>query len=156
VQIFPTFSIWRHERFLVFPLILLLGLVFAAPQVTARQEKSKEKPAANPPDISAGRETFLKYCASCHGTKGQGDGPASFALKVPPPDLTTLAKRHEGRLPAGYIGALLKFGRNLAAHGSEEMPVWGTQFRSLDPVNDPTGQHHIDDLVAYLGSLQVK
>jgi mono/diheme cytochrome c family protein len=133
----------------------MLGLVFGVLRIAAEQEKSKEKPAANRTDVAAGRETFLKYCASCHGTEGKGDGPAAFAMKTPPTDLTTLSKRHEGRFPGGYVSALLKFGRNLAAHGSEEMPVWGTRFRSLDPANDPTGQHHIDDLLAYIRSIQI-
>jgi mono/diheme cytochrome c family protein len=136
-------------------LILVLGSAFASLRVTAQQEKSKAKIAANRTDVAAGRETFLKYCASCHGTKGRGDGPAAFAMKTPPTDLTTLSKRHEGRFPVGYVSALLKFGRNLAAHGSEEMPVWGTRFRSLDPAKDPTGQHHIDDLLAYIRSIQI-
>jgi hypothetical protein len=72
----------------------------------------------------------------------------------PPPDLTTLTKRYEGDFPTGYIGALLKFGRNHAAHGSEEMPFWGTRFQSLNPGNEATGQQHIDDVVAYIRSLQ--
>jgi hypothetical protein len=38
----------------------------------------------------------------------------------PPPDL----KRYAGKFATSYIGALLKFGRNRAAHGSEEMRVW--------------------------------
>jgi mono/diheme cytochrome c family protein len=151
----PTFSIWQRKRFSAIPLILMLGLVFGVLRIAAEQEKSKEKPAANRTDVAAGRETFLKYCASCHGTEGKGDGPAAFAMKTPPTDLTTLSKRHEGRFPGGYVSALLKFGRNLAAHGSEEMPVWGTRFRSLDPANDPTGQHHIDDLLAYIRSIQI-
>lgn len=150
-----TFSIRQRKWFYVIPLILVLGSAFAILSATAEQKKPNEKPAANRADVSAGRESFLKYCASCHGTKGKGDGPAAFAMKTPPTDLTTLSKRHEGRFPVGYVGALLKFGRNLASHGSEEMPVWGAHFRSLDPANDPTGQHHIDDLLAYLRSLQI-
>jgi mono/diheme cytochrome c family protein len=133
----------------------MLALFFAPLCTNTQQDKSKPKPATTSANTAAGRETFLQYCASCHGTTGTGNGPAAFAMKPPPPDLTTLIKRHEGKFPAGYIGALLKFGRNLAAHGSEEMPVWGTRFRSLDPVNDPTGQHHIDDVVAYIRSLQL-
>jgi mono/diheme cytochrome c family protein len=133
--------------------ILILALFFTPPCTNAQQGKAK--PATDDADISSGRATFLKYCASCHGTTGKGDGPTAFAMKTRPPDLTTVANRHDGKFPAGYIGALLKFGRNLAAHGSEEMPVWGTRFRSLDPVSDPTGQHHIDALLAYIRSLQL-
>lgn len=136
--------------------ILIPALLVAALATTAQQDKSKAKPATTSANPATGHETFLKYCASCHGTAGKGDGPAAFAMKTPPPDLSTLTKRHEGKFPEGYIGALLKFGRSFAAHGSEEMPVWGAQFRAFDPVKDPTGQRHINDVVAYLRSLQVK
>ena len=149
------FATLRRKRSSVTKLILSLLLLVALFDDTAGQEKSKTKPATNSANISAGRDTFLKYCASCHGATAKGDGPAAFAMKTPPPDLCTLTKRYEGRFPEGYIGALLKFGRNLASHGSEEMPVWGTRFRTLDPVKDPTGQQHVDDVIAYIHSLQV-
>jgi mono/diheme cytochrome c family protein len=100
--------------------ILILALFFAPLCTNAQHDKSKAKPATTSANTAAGRETFLKYCASCHGTTGKGDGPAAFAMKRPPRDLTAVAKRHEGKFPEGYIGALLKFGRNLAAHGSDE------------------------------------
>jgi hypothetical protein len=101
-----------------------------------------------------GKETFLKYCMPRDA--GKGNGPAAIALKPPPSDLTTLSARHEGKYPAGYVSALVKFGRSLTAHGSLNMPVWGACFKELDPVRDPTGQHHVDDVVAYIRSLQVK
>ena len=113
-------------------------------------------PPARQANTASGKETFLKYCASCHGEDGKGNGPAAIALKPPPSDLTTLSKRHEGKYPAGYVSALVKFGRNLAAHGSLDMPVWGSRFKELDPVRDPTGQQHVDDVVAYIRSLQAK
>jgi mono/diheme cytochrome c family protein len=120
------------------------------------QGKSEQKPAARQPRKVSGQETFLKYCASCHGRGGKGDGPAAFALRPPPSDLTTLAKRHEGKYPSGYVSALLKFGRSLVAHGSEDMPVWGARFKTIDPDHDPTGQEHVDDVVVYIESLQAK
>ena len=64
--------------------------------------------------------------------------------------------RHEDKFPAGYVSALLVFGESFASHGSEDMPIWGSRFKALDPVHDPTGQQHIDDVVAYIQSLQVK
>ena len=118
------------------------------------QEQLAQNPAARQPNIASGKETFSKYCASCHGETGKGNGPAAIALKPPPSDLTTLSKRYEGKYPVGYVSALLKFGRSLAAHGSLDMPVWGARFKTLDPVGDPTGQQHVDDLVAYIRSLQ--
>jgi len=121
-------------------------------------QAQKTKPASKQrkADLTSGNQTFLQYCASCHGKDAKGGGPAAFAMKIPPPDLTALATRHEGKYPAGYVSAVLIFGRSLASHGSEDMPVWGSRFKNLDPEHDPTGQQHIDDLVAYIQSLQVK
>jgi hypothetical protein len=85
------------------------------------------------------------------GRRTSGFCPENLAAR-----LDHAHKRNDRKFPEGYIGALLKFGRNFAAHGSEEMPVWGAQFQSLDPARDPTGQQHIDDVVAYIRSLQVK
>lgn len=33
-------------------------------------------------DIASGRETFLKYCASCHGEDGKGNGLAANAFRI--------------------------------------------------------------------------
>jgi mono/diheme cytochrome c family protein len=120
------------------------------------QGKSEQRPVARQASIASAKEMFLKYCASCHGEDGKGGGPAALAMKPPPSDLTTISKRHEGKYPAGYVAAVLKFGRSLASHGSYDMPVWGSRFKELDPVHDPTGQQHIDDVVAYIASLQAK
>jgi mono/diheme cytochrome c family protein len=136
---------------------ILLGTALAAILGISRaQEKTDQKHPARQPNTLSGKETFLKYCASCHGEDAKGNGPASIALKPSPSDLTTLARRYEGKFPSGYVGALVKFGRNLAAHGSDDMPVWGSRFKDLDPIKDPTGQQHVDDVVAYIESLQAK
>ena len=136
--------------------ILLAAALSAAFSLARAQKKNYPKSAAGQSSVALGKETFLKYCASCHGEVGKGDGPAAIALKDVPPDLTTLARRHEGKYPAGYVSAVVKFGRSMSAHGSEDMPVWGSRFKTLDPVRDPTGQQHVDDLVAFLESLQRK
>jgi mono/diheme cytochrome c family protein len=136
--------------------ILLGALVATASVVSGPQSKTERKPGPKAPSAAAGQETFLKYCASCHGKTATGDGPAAFVLKTPPPDLTTLSKRHEDKFPAGYVSAVLTFGKSFASHGAVDMPIWGSRFKTLDPVHDPTGQQHIDDVVAYIRSLQVK
>lgn len=138
-------------RSLFLGLALVTGLTIARPQGA-----SEQKPVARRNAAAEGKEIFVKHCASCHGTDGTGKGPAAVALKTPPPDLTALARRHEGKYPAGYVGALLKFGRSRTSHGSEDMPVWGLPFKELDPARDPTGQQHIDDVVAYIASIQTK
>ena len=137
--------------------IILLGLSLVPALGVARQQsKNKQKPAPRQPSTASGQETFLKYCASCHGKTAKGDGPAAFVLRTAPPDLTTLSKRHEDKFPAGYVSAVLTFGKRFASHGAVDMPIWGSRFKTLDPVRDPTGQQHIDDVVAYLRSLQEK
>jgi mono/diheme cytochrome c family protein len=115
-----------------------------------------QKSRARESDLAAGKDTFTKYCASCHGVSGKGDGPAAAAFKPPPMDLTALSKTHDGKFPTSYVAAVLKFGRNVLAHGDVDMPVWGSRFKAIDPAGDPTGQHHIDDVVAYVESLQLK
>jgi mono/diheme cytochrome c family protein len=137
-------------------MILLSASLFTALSVTGPQKKNERKPAPKPPSAAAGQETFLKYCASCHGKTAKGDGPAAFVFRTPPPDLTTLSKRHENKFPAGSVEVVLTFGKSFGSHGSEDMPIWGSRFKTLDPVHDPTGQQHIDDVVAYIRSLQVQ
>ena len=138
-------------------MLLLASLATtAAVDIVRGQQKSKAKPAPRQANVASGRETFLEHCATCHGKTGKGDGPAAYVLRTRPPDLTTLAKRHDGKYPAGSVSAVLTFGRSLASHGSEEMPIWGPRFKKLNPVGDPTGQQHIEDVVAYIRSLQEK
>jgi mono/diheme cytochrome c family protein len=129
-----------------------LATIFIIPQANDKTDKKNE---ANGVNTTSGKETFVEYCASCHGLDGKGRGPVASALKSPPTDLTTLAKNNEGKYPAGFVSAVLKFGRNLSAHGSQDMPVWGSRFKMIDPVNDPTGQRHVDDIVAYIATLQI-
>jgi len=137
--------------------VILLGAsLLAVLSVAEPQSKNERKSAAKPPSAAAGQETFLRYCASCHGKTAKGDGPAAFVLRTAPPDLTTLSKRHEDKFPAGYVSSVLIFGQSFASHGSEDMPMWGSRFKIIDPVHDPTGQQHIDDVVAYIRSIQVK
>ena len=147
----------KREKGAKYSLAVLLGTAFVLVLGIVHVDgKSEQKRAARQPNKVSGKETFLKYCASCHGTGGKGDGPAAFALKPPPSDLTALSKRHEGKYPSGFVSAVLVFGRNLLAHGSDDMPVWGSRFKMIDPDHDPTGQEHVDDVVAYIESLQAK
>lgn len=146
----------KRDYFLPLRLMLFCAAFGIVQGNCCAQGKNPQKHAARQPNTLSGKETFLRYCASCHGADAKGNGPAAIALKPPPPDLTTLTKRYDGKFPSGYVGALVKFGRSLAAHGSEDMPVWGSRFKTLDPVHDPTGQQHIDNLVAYIESLQAK
>ncbi|MBZ5572099.1 MAG: cytochrome c [Acidobacteriia bacterium] len=46
---------------------------------------------------ASGQQMYSAYCAVCHGNDGKGGGPAAEALKVPPPDLTVLARKNGGK-----------------------------------------------------------
>ena len=122
----------------------------------AASQKQELHEATQKAAIKAGAETYGKYCGSCHGKQGKGDGPVAELLKIAPSDLTALARTYDGKFPRGYVSAVLIFGKRVESHGSNDMPVWGAKFRKIDPEHDRSGQKHIDDLVAYLESIQAK
>jgi mono/diheme cytochrome c family protein len=73
----------------------------------------------------AGADLYRRYCASCHGPNGAGDGPAAKWLEPRPADLTRsgldvpgLVERIDGR-------------RETPGHGSSDMPVWGEVFSEM-------------------------
>jgi mono/diheme cytochrome c family protein len=47
---------------------------------------------ATPARAQSADATYAQSCASCHGDKGQGDGPAGKYLKPPPPDFVVSLK----------------------------------------------------------------
>jgi mono/diheme cytochrome c family protein len=108
------------------------------------------------PNIASGKQTYREYCASCHGEDGKGIGPAASALKTPPSDLTTLAKRHGGNFPEEYVAEILRLGKPIQAHGSSDMPIWGPIFGARDRFNEVAVRQRIKNLCAYLASLQEK
>jgi len=108
------------------------------------------------PDVLAGKETYMEYCSACHGVDAKGMGPAASALKTPPPDLTTLAKRHGGKFPEGYVAKTIRFGKPIQAHGSADMPVWGPIFNVRDKFNEVAVRQRIKNLCEYLATLQEK
>jgi mono/diheme cytochrome c family protein len=76
----------------------------------------------------SGQELFVKFCASCHGTSGKGDGPIAKSLKTPPADLTTIARRYGGQFPAKRIEEVVDGRVKVDVHGPSAMPVWGEEF----------------------------
>lgn len=70
-------------------------------------------------------QLYWRFCASCHGTSGVGNGPLASLLKRPPPDLTQLALRNGGIFPAEQVSRAIVDPDKLFAHGSRDMPVWG-------------------------------
>ena len=104
-----------------------------------------------------GRDLFAFYCATCHGRDATGNGPMAASLKVPPPNLTLLARRSGGLFPRARVDALVANDAAvpMAAHGSTDMPAWGPVFRGLDP-SDSFAKIRIANVVEYVRSIQVK
>jgi mono/diheme cytochrome c family protein len=101
-----------------------------------------------------GSDSFQRYCATCHGRSGKGDGQVAAALKSKPADLTQLARRNDGLYPADRVRAVVAgYGAALPAHGPSEMPVWGPIFRALDS-SDVRVAVRIDNIVEYVGTIQ--
>jgi mono/diheme cytochrome c family protein len=77
-----------------------------------------------------GAALFARYCSSCHGRFGEGDGPVASAMTVTVPNLRTLSARSDGNFPRDAVMQYID-GRNPpAAHGDRLMPVWGETFAS--------------------------
>ncbi|MDY6946203.1 MAG: cytochrome c [Pseudomonadota bacterium] len=80
----------------------------------------------------SGKDLYGRFCASCHGVAGRGDGPVAGSLKVEVPDLTLVARRAQGRYPRDRIEKIIDGRFILAAHGTRTMPVWGEDFSRFE------------------------
>jgi len=131
--------------------LILAGALFLATCVAGAHPVDETLP---PTYIPTGEQMFKQYCAVCHGSDAKGQGPLAALLKTPPPDLTTLAKRHMGKFPYDYVKTILKFGPGPTSHGSSDMPTWGPIFRYNDKQNERVVQQRIKNLCDFLASLQ--
>jgi mono/diheme cytochrome c family protein len=109
----------------------------------------------------SGAQLFGRFCASCHGSLGFGDGPVASSLKVMIPDLTELSKRSGGRFPDERVREMIDGRAVLPAHGTRPMPVWGYELEAQAGAGDTPSDHPrdtaqtlIDRLVDHLRSMQ--
>lgn len=137
--------------------VLLITLLFLSATLAMAQEPTKgvkKSPVArtNP---ASGSEMFNTYCAVCHGKDAKGDGPLASQLKIPPANLTLLTKNHGGKYPSDYVSEVILTGpRDAKSHGSQDMPVWGSVFKSLG--DDASVKQRIFNLNKYIESMQEK
>lgn len=80
----------------------------------------------------SGKDLYVRFCASCHGVTGRGDGPVAGSLKVEVPDLTLIARRAQGMYARDRIEKIIDGRHLLVAHGSRTMPVWGEDLSRLE------------------------
>lgn len=104
-----------------------------------------------------GAQLYKRFCASCHGVHGLGDGPVAPTLNVMVPDLIHIARRHGGEFPADLVRRIVDGRAVEVPHGTRDMPVWGYEFRNAgagDASADSTTDELVSRLVDYLRSIQ--
>jgi len=112
--------------------------------------------AVQPTLAGDGKAMFKEYCATCHGVEGRGNGPAMNATKKRPADLTQLARKNRGTFPEVPVMNYINGDDAVAAHGTRDMPIWGTLFRSLDPESEGVAKIRVKVLADYIKTLQAQ
>ncbi len=136
-----------HHRHVAIAVIIALILLIIA-TVAARGQ-----------DFSGytGAQLYSRFCASCHGEKGLGDGVVAGSFKIMVPDLTRIARRHGGTFPEEQVRKIIDGRKTLPPHGSREMPVWGFEFYTQSS-EKPNPQQTTDGMIArltdYIRSIQ--
>ena len=98
-------------------------------------------------DVEEGKILFVTFCESCHGTNGDGNGPAAAEFVLKPRDFALAAFKFDtdADLQRGTdhdLADVIKEGA-AAFGGSNLMPMWGQ-------LNDD----EINQLIVYIRSLQ--
>jgi mono/diheme cytochrome c family protein len=146
-----------EEAIMCTRIVLLLVVFWLSLFVLARaQQKEIKHVSVEPTSPASGAEMYKAYCAVCHGMDGKGVGPAAEALRVPPPNLTTLAQNNAGKYPSDRVSRAIQGDLNLPARGSKEMPVWGYVFWRMSQGHQSEVQLRVSNLNKYIERLQVK
>lgn len=111
-----------------------------------------------------GKREFLNNCATCHGVGGKGDGPTAGYLTKHAADLTVLSRNNNGVFPISRIYEVIDGSKDVGAHGTRDMPVWGREYRSraaeyyrdIDYDPEVYVRARILALIDYINRLQVK
>jgi mono/diheme cytochrome c family protein len=110
--------------------------------------------APDPAAAAKGQVTYVRYCVSCHGQTARGDGPLANDLRVPVPDLTTMAARNGGTYPYDRVLRIVEKGDLVRGHGTADMPAWGDAFKKTKGTEEAAVAAAIRNLAAYIGSVQ--
>jgi mono/diheme cytochrome c family protein len=128
-------------------------LLLCGTRVEAAQKAGKK---------DANGQLYVKYCGSCHGPDGKGNGILAGVLQTKPADLTQIAKKHGGEFPTGDIEMFIDGRTNVRAHGDPDMPVWG-EVLSDQAMTSPGGgsaraeaRRKIVFITEYIKSIQEK
>jgi mono/diheme cytochrome c family protein len=135
-------------------LVITAIVVFGFALAPWAQRESAEEASAR---LALGHSLYIEHCAACHGPAGRGDGAVARVLTGGVPDLTRLSREHGGRFPRDEVYRSIDGRRELAAHGSRLMPVWGLEFwleAGADERAELEASERINALVAFLESQQ--
>jgi mono/diheme cytochrome c family protein len=90
--------------------------------------------------LERGKQTYVKYCASCHGDTGQGDGPGGANLPIKPQNLTLGLVMNP--LPDHFLHKIIADGPQVVGL-SALMPPFKPQL----------GDRQINEVIAYTRTL---
>jgi mono/diheme cytochrome c family protein len=105
--------------------------------------------------VERGERLYVAYCQMCHGE--HGDGPMADLLNTPPPDLTRIAARRDGKFPDDVITQQISGKDRILGHTESDMPVFWVALKNGENLQDDHEvEERIQDLVRYLKSIQEK
>ena len=108
---------------------------------------------------TSGGRLYAQYCAACHGTLGEGDGPVAASFSGAVPNLRDISSRNGGEFPQDDLAGYIDGRRFPFAHGERYMPVWGEVFEGSDSLEAGSGGQNPDRigrLLDYLRSIQYR
>jgi mono/diheme cytochrome c family protein len=138
---------WLSVRSRILRKLFAAGLVFLFPVVSSSQVI----------DEYSGQETFMRYCAACHGETGTGNGPVAAGLPIAVPDLTQLKARKGDQFPVDLLRKIIDGREIVIVHGTRYMPVWGYEFWVEEGADDAAQERVniiVDNLIDYIKSIQ--
>ena len=116
--------------------------------------------------VDFGKHEYESKCAVCHGLEGRGNGAMAAVLKTRISNLTYLSKNNDGVFPVKRVYEIIDGTEVLPAHGTREMPIWGTVYRAeireaATYFDVPSGSEayvrgQILSLIDYISRLQAK
>jgi mono/diheme cytochrome c family protein len=122
--------------------LLLIVLALPALQLSVsgnQNQTARNSVPSSPESIASGSKTFGRYCATCHGVTGQGDGAGGTKLSPKPSNLTDGDRKH----------------------GSSDSEVFavihdGVKNTGMKGYASRLTEHEIWDLVNYIRSISAK
>ena len=143
-------------------ILILLGIVLFLPEARAVEKKTESLAE----QVKMGALDYKNFCAACHGPDARGNGPAAVELKTAPPSLRKLAARRHGVFEVNEIVKIIDGREMPRAHGTPEMPIWGSLFRFVAEASgiltsdiedsEKDAQKHIIAIAKYLKTIQEK